>query len=61
MLKAKPNCPVCGNPNTKGYEGVEYDDLQSFERMECDTCSATWTQLWVRGAIDEIKTETAHR
>jgi hypothetical protein len=56
MLKPKPNCPVCGSPNNNGYDGVEYDDLQSLETMECDTCGATWTQLWVRGDIDEIKT-----
>jgi len=58
MLKPKPNCPVCESPNTNGYVGIEYSDLECFEPMECDDCSATWHQLWVRDRIEEIKTKT---
>jgi hypothetical protein len=58
MLKPKPNCPVCESPNTNGYEGMKYGDLECFEPMACDDCAATWLQLWVRGGIDDIKSKT---
>lgn len=59
--KPKPNCPVCGSENTNGYWGVQYQDPESFEAMECDDCGAKWDQMWVRGRIDDIRTKTGLR
>jgi hypothetical protein len=55
IAAAKPACPTCGSENANGYEGIEYDDLVSFEPMECDDCGTRFDCLWIRAGIENVQ------
>lgn len=47
-------CPACGSTSVNGGL-LHAEDAQAWANVDCDTCGATWTEVYTMTAIEELE------